>query len=42
MMLILATKNLTRVTSTLKNQGEKFWEIGRIVKGRAAVNYVRE
>ena len=42
MMLIVAGKNLARVTSALKDQRENFWEIGRIMKGRARVNYIRE
>jgi phosphoribosylformylglycinamidine cyclo-ligase len=42
MMLIVAAKNLSRVTARLKDQREKFWQIGGIVKGRAGVTYVRE
>jgi phosphoribosylformylglycinamidine cyclo-ligase len=42
MMLIVAAANLKRVTSALTRQREKFWEIGRIAKGRARVKYIRE
>jgi phosphoribosylformylglycinamidine cyclo-ligase len=40
MMLIVARKNLGRVTAALEKQREKFWEIGRIVKGRQGVRYL--
>jgi len=40
MMLIVARKNLGRVTAALEKQREKFWEIGRIVKGQPGVRYL--
>jgi len=40
MMLIVARKNLGRVTAALEKQREKFWEIGRIVKGPPGVRYL--
>ena len=40
MMLVVAPKNLGRVTTALRREGESFSEIGKIAKGRAGVKYV--
>ena len=40
MALIVAKRNLQRVTAALEKKREVFWNIGRIVRGRASVRYV--
>jgi phosphoribosylformylglycinamidine cyclo-ligase len=40
MALIVAERDTDRVAALLKKQREKFWTIGRIVRGRPDVNYV--
>jgi phosphoribosylformylglycinamidine cyclo-ligase len=40
MMLVVAPKDVGRVTAALTTYGEKFREIGRVVKGRPEVKYV--
>lgn len=39
MALIVSRRNLSRVTAALEKSGEVFWNIGRIVRGRASVKY---
>ena len=38
--LIVAERNLTRVTAALKKMREEFWIIGRIIRGRPSVQYL--
>jgi phosphoribosylformylglycinamidine cyclo-ligase len=38
--LVVAERDLTRVTAALKKKREKFWMIGRIVRGRPSVKYL--
>jgi phosphoribosylformylglycinamidine cyclo-ligase len=38
--LVVAEQDLARVTAALKKKREKFWIIGRIVRGRPGVKYV--
>ncbi len=38
--LVVAERDFARVATALKKKGEKFWTIGRIVKGRPGVKYV--
>jgi phosphoribosylformylglycinamidine cyclo-ligase len=38
--LVVAEPDLARVTTALKKKREKFWIIGRIVRGRPGVKYV--
>ena len=38
--LIVAERDLARVTAALKNKSEKFWNIGRIIRGRPSVKYI--
>jgi len=38
--LIVAERNLPRVTAALKKMREEFWTIGRIIRGRPSVQYV--
>ncbi len=40
MALIVAKRNLERVTAALEKKREAFWNIGRIVRGRPSVKYV--
>lgn len=40
MALVVAERDLSRVTAALKKKREKFWMIGRIVRGRPSVKYV--
>jgi len=40
MTLIIAKRNLDRVAAALEKSKEAFWNIGRIVRGRASVKYV--
>lgn len=40
MALIVSRRNLDRVTAALEKSKEPFWNIGRIVRGRACVKYV--
>jgi len=40
MALVVAERDLARVTAALKKKREKFWMIGRIVRGRPSVKYV--
>lgn len=40
MALVVAERDLPRVAATLKKKREKFWRIGRIVRGRPCVKYV--
>ncbi|MFB3921052.1 MAG: phosphoribosylformylglycinamidine cyclo-ligase [Terriglobia bacterium] len=40
MALIVSRRNLARVTAALEKRGEEFWNIGRIVRGRASVKYI--
>ena len=41
MMLVVAEREVERVTAFLKSKRERFWTIGRIVKGRRGVRYVQ-
>jgi phosphoribosylformylglycinamidine cyclo-ligase len=38
--LVVAEQDLARVTTALKKKREKFWIIGRIVRGRPGVKYL--
>jgi phosphoribosylformylglycinamidine cyclo-ligase len=38
--LVVAEEDLARVTAALKKKREKFWIIGRVVRGRPGVKYV--
>ena len=40
MLLIVAARNLAKVTAALKKGREKFWNIGRIISGKPGVKYV--
>jgi phosphoribosylformylglycinamidine cyclo-ligase len=40
LLLVVAARNLERVTAALAKQGEKFWIVGRIVRGRPCVRYL--
>jgi phosphoribosylformylglycinamidine cyclo-ligase len=40
LLLVVAARNLRRVTAALAKQGEKFWIAGRMVRGRPCVKYV--
>src|SRR5579875_1105609 len=39
MLLVVAEKNLKRVAAALKKEKEKFWVVGRIVRGKSGVEY---
>jgi phosphoribosylformylglycinamidine cyclo-ligase len=39
MLLVVATKDLRRVTAALDKQREKYWMLGRIIRGRPGVEY---
>jgi phosphoribosylformylglycinamidine cyclo-ligase len=41
MLLIVAARDLAKVTAALKKRREKFWNIGRIVSGKPGVKYVQ-
>jgi phosphoribosylformylglycinamidine cyclo-ligase len=41
MLLVVRERDLGRVTGVLKKRREKFWTVGRIVRGRPGVEYVR-
>ena len=41
MMLVVAEREVERVTAFLKSKRERFWTIGRIVKGRRGVTFIR-
>jgi phosphoribosylaminoimidazole (AIR) synthetase len=38
--LVVAERDLARVTAALKKVRERFWIIGRVVRGRPGVKYV--
>jgi phosphoribosylformylglycinamidine cyclo-ligase len=40
MLLIVPKKNVANVTGTLRRKKEKFWIVGRIVRGKAEVKYL--
>jgi phosphoribosylformylglycinamidine cyclo-ligase len=40
LLLIVSPRCLARVTSALKKRREKFWTVGRIVRGRRGVKYL--
>jgi len=40
MLLIVPKKNLDHVTRALRRKKEKFWTVGRIVRGKAEVKYL--
>ena len=40
MLLIVSPRDLAKVTASLKKRREKFWTVGRIVRGRPSVRYV--
>jgi phosphoribosylformylglycinamidine cyclo-ligase len=40
MLLMVSPRDLVRVTSNLKKRGEKFWNIGRIIRGHPGVKYL--
>ena len=40
MLLVVSPRDLPKVTSSLKERREKFWDVGRIVPGRPGVKYV--
>ena len=40
MLLIVSSRDLPKVVSALKKRREKFWNIGRIVPGEPAVQYI--
>lgn len=40
LLLVVGPRELASVTAALKKQGEKFWIVGRIVRGRTSVRYV--
>ena len=41
MMLVVAERQVERVTRVLKSKRERFWTIGRIVKGRRGVTFIQ-
>ena len=41
LMLVVAERDIGRVTAVLRKKREKFWTIGRIVHGRPGVTFVR-
>jgi len=41
LLLIVAERDLAGVTASLKQRREKFWKVGRIVRGRPGVTYVK-
>ena len=40
MLLIVPKKNVENVTRALRRKNEKFWTVGRIVRGKAGVKYL--
>jgi phosphoribosylformylglycinamidine cyclo-ligase len=40
LLLIVSPRNLAKVTAALKKRREKFWTVGRIVRGRPSVKYL--
>jgi phosphoribosylformylglycinamidine cyclo-ligase len=40
LLLIVAGRDLAKVSAALKKRREKFWTVGRIVRGRPSVRYV--
>ncbi len=40
LLLVVAPRDLARVTAALKKQRERFWIVGHIVRGRPGVEYV--
>jgi phosphoribosylformylglycinamidine cyclo-ligase len=40
MLLVVAPRDLPKVTSALKKRREKFWNIGGIISGRPGVKYL--
>ena len=42
MMLVVSERNLDAVSRVLRRKREPFWQIGRIVRGRREVKYVRD
>jgi phosphoribosylformylglycinamidine cyclo-ligase len=40
LLIIVAAADLSRITAALKSQREKFWIVGRIVRGRPGVRYL--
>lgn len=40
LLVVVAQRELTRVSAVLKKQREKFWIVGRIVRGRPGVKYL--
>jgi len=40
MLVIVSQRNLEKVASALKKRREKFWMVGRIVRGQPCVKYV--
>jgi phosphoribosylformylglycinamidine cyclo-ligase len=40
LLLIVAERDLAKVSAALKKRREKFWTVGRIVRGRPSVRYV--
>jgi len=41
LLLVVGTRDVRRVADALKKRVEKFWIVGRIVRGRPAVKYVQ-
>jgi phosphoribosylformylglycinamidine cyclo-ligase len=41
MLLVVAPRDLSKVTSALKKRREKFWNVGRIISGQPGVKYLR-
>ena len=41
MMLVVAERDIGRVTAVLRKKRERFWTIGRVVRGRPGVTFVR-
>jgi len=41
LLLVIGQRDIDRVTAALKKQREKFWIVGRIVRGRRGVKYVK-
>ncbi|HEV2350141.1 MAG TPA: phosphoribosylformylglycinamidine cyclo-ligase [Terriglobia bacterium] len=39
-VLLVSLENLRRVTVALSKQGERFWMLGKIVRGRSVVKYI--
>ena len=40
MLLVVSPKDLPRVGAALRKKREKFWIVGRILRGRPSVKYV--